>query len=191
MCNVCAPSLTNRGPAFTKGMDDPTEVKAAMIDRSIALFVRTLGVKTHSDDEFLAHLQEQEVKRRLCIFRIFTCLVALVRMFIYRNPAFAPDMALAQKMWDEWDNGENGLDQGYGLPKPSPRKNMKRTENCVTMTVVKAVAEVFLYKNVRPAPRLHPAVPCCLPACVSVGHRPHTSLSAPRWTMTATLSPFT
>ena len=142
-----ARSLTNRGPAFTKGMDDPTEVKAAMIDRSIALFVRTLGGKTHSDDEFLAHLQEEEVKQRLRIFRIFTCLVALVRMFIYRNPAFAPDMALAQKMWNEWDEGENGLDQGYGLPKPSPRKNMKRTENAITMTVVNAVAQTFLYKQ--------------------------------------------
>jgi hypothetical protein len=139
--------LTNRGPAFTKGTEDPTEVKSAMIDRSIALFVRTLGVKTHSDAEFKAHLQLEEVKRRLSAFRIFTCLVALVKMFIFRNPIFQPDMALAQKMWDEWDNGEHGLDQGYGLPKPSPRKNMKRTENCVTMTVVNAVATVFFYKN--------------------------------------------
>jgi len=146
---LCARSLTNRGPAFTKGTEDPSEVKAAMIDRSCGMFVRTLGAKTHSNAEFEAHLQNEDVKKRIRAFRIFTCLVALVRMFIYRNPAFAPDMALAQKMWDEWDSGEFGLDQGYGLPKPSPRKNMKRTENCISMTIAKAVAETFFYKNVR------------------------------------------
>lgn len=139
--------LTNRGPGLTRNSSDTNDVMAAMVDRSVALFVRTLGAKTHSDAEFQSHLQKEDVKRRLRAFRIFTCLVALVRMFIYRNPAFAPDMAMAQKMWDEWDNGENGLDQAYGLPKPSPRKNMKRVENCVTMTIVNAVAQIFFYKN--------------------------------------------
>jgi hypothetical protein len=49
-------------------------------------------------------------------------------------------------MWDEWDGT---LEKKYGLPKPSPRKNIKRLENLVTMCVQNAVGEVFMYKQVR------------------------------------------
>ena len=148
---------TNRGPAFTKGQEEPSEVKSALIDRAVVQFVRTLGSKTHSDDEFKANIARTDVKRKLRAFRILTCLMGLTKMFIYRQSYFRPDMALAQKMWDEWDNGPKGLDRGFGLPKPTPRKNTKRMENCVTMTVLDAVAEVFFYKQVRapcsPPPR--------------------------------------
>lgn len=87
------------------------------------------------------------VKRKVKAFRILTCLMGLTKMFIYRQSYFRPDMALAQKMWDEWDEGPKGLDRGFGLPKPTPRKNIKRMENCVTMCVLDAVAEVFFYKQ--------------------------------------------
>ena len=38
---------TNRGPAFTRGSDEPSDGKQALLDRSIVLFVRTEGKKTH------------------------------------------------------------------------------------------------------------------------------------------------
>ena len=61
-----------------------------------------------------------------------------------RQPYFRPDTALAQKLWDHWDDT---LDRKYGLPKPSPRKNIKRLENLTTMCVQNAVGHVFLYKQ--------------------------------------------
>lgn len=135
---------TNRGPAFTKGNEDPSEVKSALIDRAVVQFVRTLGSKTHTDEEFEAHMSEPDVIKKTRAFRILTCLMGLTKMLIFRLPFFRPDTAMAQKMWDEWDSM---LDRKWGLPKPSPRKNMKRLENLVTMTVMNAVSEVFLFRQ--------------------------------------------
>ena len=42
---------TNYGMAFTKN-GDPTDTKFAMIDRSIAHLVRSIGKKAHTDSEF-------------------------------------------------------------------------------------------------------------------------------------------
>ena len=78
---------TNRGPAFTKGDQDPTMVKEALIDRAVCLPVRTLGDNTRTDDEFHKHLADPEVQNKLRVFRIFTCLVALVKMIIFRCAA--------------------------------------------------------------------------------------------------------
>lgn len=136
---------TNRGSAFTKGQEEPSEVKSALIDRAVVQFVRTLGQKTHTDQEFEDHLSQPEVRRKLKIFRITVCLTGLLKMLIFRQPYLRPDMAMAQKMWDEWDKR---LDLKYGLPKPSPRKNLKRLENLVTMCCLNAVSEVFIYKQV-------------------------------------------
>ena len=140
---------TNRGPACTRGNEEPTEVKGALLDRANVQFVRTLGTKTHSDDEFKRNMTEPAVRRKVKAFRILTCLMGLTKLFIFRQSHFRPDMAFAQRLFDEWDSGPAGLDRGYGLPKLSPRKNVKRIENCVTMTVLNAVAEVFFFKQVR------------------------------------------
>ena len=113
-------------------------------------------------------MSDPDVVKKTRAFRIITCLMGLVKMLIFRydapagtNPAtlshrvccalsshrqphFRPDTALAQKLWDHWDDT---LDRKYGLPKPSPRKNIKRLENLITMCVQNAVGEVFLYKQ--------------------------------------------
>ena len=136
---------TNRGAAFTKGQEEPSEVKSALIDRAVVQFVRTLGQKTHDDQEFEDHISHPAVKRKLRIFRILTCLMGLLKMLIFRQQYLRPDMALAQKLFDQWDER---LDRKYGLPRPSPRKNTKRLENLVTMCCLNAVAHVFLFKEV-------------------------------------------
>lgn len=140
-------ACTNFGPTFTKGEEVPSEVKTALIDRSIALFVRTLGSKPRLDAEFKAHQTNPEVKRKTSAFRTLVSLMGITLMAIRKVPFWAPDMALAQKMWDEWDAGPYGINQGHGLPKPSPRKNVKRLQNCITMCVLNAVAEVFFLKQ--------------------------------------------
>ena len=138
--------MTNRGAAFTKGKEEPTEVKSALIDRAIVSFVRTLTASTRSDDEFRAHLQTQEARRRLRMFRILTCVTGITKMAIYRQPHFMPDMAYAQRVWDFLD--KQLVDAEYSLPTLTPRKNEKRLENCITYTVMNAVAHRFFFKQV-------------------------------------------
>lgn len=135
---------TNRGPAFTKGKEEPSEVKSALIDRAVVQFVRTLGTKTHDDAEFERHIQHTDVRRKVKQFRILTCLMGLVKLMIYRLPFLRPDTALAQKMWDQWDTY---VERDRGLPRPTPRKNIKRLETLVTMTVMNAVGHVFMTKQ--------------------------------------------
>tara|TARA_B110001452_G_scaffold266503_1_gene273559 strand:- start:6151 stop:9411 length:3261 start_codon:yes stop_codon:yes gene_type:complete len=135
---------TNRGPAFTKGQEEPTEVKAALIDRSNFKVVSSQGGKTHDDAEFEANLRRPEVNRKVRSFRILTCLTGILKMLIYRQSYLQPDLSFAQKLFDEWDKE---IDEKYGLPKLSPRKNIKRVENLTTMCCLNAVAHVFFFKG--------------------------------------------
>ena len=135
---------TNRGPAFTKGQEEPSEVKAALIDRSNFKVVSAQGGKTHDDAEFESNMRRPEVQRKVCAFRILTCLTALLKMLIYRQSYLQPDLSFAQKLFDEWDKE---IDEKYGLPKISARKNIKRVENLITMCCLNAVAHVFFYKG--------------------------------------------
>ena len=109
-------------------------------------FVRTLGQKTHDDQEFDDHMSQPEVQVKLRAFRILVCLMGMLKMLIFRQPYLKPDTALAQKIWDEWDEY---ISRKVGLPRPSPRKNIKRLENLTTMCCLNAVATVYMYKQVR------------------------------------------
>lgn len=130
--------------AFTKN-GDPSDTKFAMIDRSIAHVVRSVGKKARTDTEFYEHLSKPEQQSKLAVFRIFVCLVGATKLAIKGVPVFQPNLALANKLFDYLDNtmivGE------YNLPRRSARKSLKREENLKTMTIMKAVADVFLYKQ--------------------------------------------
>jgi hypothetical protein len=142
--------------AFTKN-GDPTDTKFAMIDRSIAHLVRSIGKKARTDTEFNEHISRPEQQTKLNIFRLFVCLVGATKLAIKGVPAFQPNLALANKLFDYLDNtmivGE------YNLPRRSPRKSLKREENLKTMAIMKAVADVFVYQQVCLAHSLQNANP--------------------------------
>ena len=106
--------------------------------------VSSQGGKTHDDAEFEANLRRPEVNRKVRSFRILTCLTGILKMLIYRQSYLQPDLSFAQKLFDEWDKE---IDEKYGLPKLSPRKNIKRVENLTTMCCLNAVAHVFFFKG--------------------------------------------
>jgi len=135
---------TNRGPSFTKGDEDPSEVKAALVDRSNFHQVRKEGMRTHDDAEFERNIAKEAVAIKLRSFRLLTCLMGMLRMLIFRQTYLQPDLSFAQRLFDEWDKE---LDEKYGLPKISPRKNIKRQQNLITMCCLNAVAHVFFYKQ--------------------------------------------
>lgn len=111
--------------AYTKDKD-PSDTKFAMIDRSIAHLVRSIGKSAHTDIEFNEHMSLPAQQRKLSIFRMFVCLVGATKLVIKGIPLFHPDLALANKIFDYLDNtmivGE------YNLPRRTPRKSLKREE---------------------------------------------------------------
>ena len=162
---------TNYGMAFTK-QKEPSDTKFAMIDRSIAHLVRSIGRRSHTDSEFLEHMARPEQQRKLSIFRTFVCLVGATRLVIKGVPSFQPNLALANRMFEFLDN--DVIVAEYNLPRAQPRKSLKREEVCTrtdstvppstltivlrraiasqnlkTMCVMDAVARVFLYKQAR------------------------------------------
>ena len=130
--------------AFTKN-GEPSDTKFAMIDRSIAHMVRSISKKAHTDAEFEDHMSKPEQKKKLQMFRIFVCLVGAVKLATKNVPAFQPNFALANKIFDYLDNqvivGE------YNLPRCTARKSLKREENLKTLCIMKAVADVFIFQQ--------------------------------------------
>ena len=76
---------------------------------------------------------------------MFISLVGATKLATMNVPAFQPNLALANNMFDYMDNeiivGE------YNLPRRSPRKCLKRDENLRTLCVMSAVCNVFMYKQ--------------------------------------------
>jgi len=135
---------TNYGMAFTKD-GQPGDTKFAMIDRSIAHLVRSIGKNSHPDSEFHAHMARPEIQDKLTKLRMFISLVGATKLAIMGVPSFQPNLALANKMFDYMDNevvvGE------YNLPRRAPRKCLKRDENLRTLSIMSAVCNVFMYKQ--------------------------------------------
>jgi len=142
---VCS-SATNYGMAFTKD-GSPGDTKFAMIDRSIAHLVRSIGKNAHTDAEFQAHMAKPEQQKSLMRFRLMVSLVGAVKLAIKGVPAFQPNLAYANRVWDYLD--KQVLVGEYNLPNRQPRKCLKREENLRTMTVMSAVCNVFMYKQAR------------------------------------------
>jgi len=186
-------SCTNNGMAFTND-GRPSDAKAAFIDRSVYQNIRSIGTRNSDKNEFLEHMSKPEQKMKLSRFRLYVCLVGAVKLAIQGVPEFQPNLAYANTMFDYLDKkiivGE------YNLPRTSPRKSLKREENLRTLCIMKAVADVFVYKQVCPLPKLglelgftHHLVSLCMrtlvPMCLD--RRP-SSLKPAGWVMTASLS---
>lgn len=135
---------TNYGMAYTKN-GEPSDTKFAMIDRTVAHLVRSIGKNAHTDIEFNEHMAKPEQQKKLTQFRIFVCLVGATKLCIKGVPSFQPNLALANKIYDHLDN--NMIVGEYNLPRRSARKSLKREENLRTMCVMNAVGNVFMYKQ--------------------------------------------
>jgi len=135
---------TNYGMAFTKD-GNPSDTKFAMIDRSIAHLVRSVGKTARDDNEFHRNLSTPAVQQELLKLRMFISLVGATKLVTMGVPAFQPNLAYANKVFDHLD--ETVIVGEYNLPARSPRKCLKRAENLRTMCAMRAVGEVFMYKQ--------------------------------------------
>ena len=132
--------------AYTKSNEEPSDTKMAMLDRTIAHMVRSIGKNAHTDQEFQAHLSKPEQQRKLSMFRLLVCLMGATKLCIKGVPLFHPDLGYALRVFDHLDN--DVIVGEYGLPYRQPRKTLKREEDLRTICVMQAVANVFFYKQV-------------------------------------------
>ena len=133
---------TNRGGGFSKGTEEPSKVKQAMINRSQAIHVRKHDGVARPPDEFEMHHAKPEVMLRRTVIRVMTNLSLLVRYMLLFQPHLRPDMTIAQDQWREYDKH---LVEKFGLNGLERRRNDKRTEDCVTACIWEAVWKVFGY----------------------------------------------
>ena len=139
---TCPPHIgTNYGMAFTKDKE-PSDNKFAMIDRSIAHLVRSIGKNAHTDSEFKEHMSKPEQQRSLSRFRLFVCLVGATKLCIKGVPSFQPNLAYAHKMFDYLNN--NMAVGEYNLPTRSARKSLKTDEVSVPLCVFFTMRETKL-----------------------------------------------
>ena len=137
--------MCNLGCNLTVG-GVPSQSKQAFIQRTTCLFARDQTCNKDGSDnkEFEAKLKEPVVAERIAKFRLFVSMVSFVRMAIKNVEWLHPDTAYAKVLWREWDAM---LTDDFGMPRPQPRRQAKRMENLITMTVMEAVARVYLFKQ--------------------------------------------
>lgn len=156
------------GACFTAGQDEPSPGKEALIQRTVCLQARAETEDDSAHEAFMRGLHFPDVAKRVSDFRLSTSLTGYVLLAIKDLPWLQPDMAIANLVFKE---GDKMLQEKYGLPKPEPRRLVKRLNNLKTvrhwslssllaryspsplwlqMCVQEAVARVYFFKQVRP-----------------------------------------
>ena len=135
---------TNRGGGYSKGSEEPTKVKEAMLNRSQAVHVRRHDGSTRTPDEFSKHQAKPEVLRRRACLRKATNLSIECRKMLLWLPHLRPNMTAAQTLWQEFDRR---LVDKFGLHAIERRRNDKRLEDCISRTIWEKVWTVFGFKQ--------------------------------------------
>ena len=148
------------GQAFTSGNEEPTSGKEAMIQRTVCIQARAETSSDSAWGEFTSNLKEDQPAANIKDFRLFTALCGYVRLAMKGLDWLQPDFAMANLIFKA---GDEMLTKEYGLPRPEPRRLVKRTENLKTSCVHEAVARVFFFKQeipprawLRPNPKPQP-----------------------------------
>ena len=115
--------------------------------RCKAFIVRPQGTKARSWEEFTRHLGTPRMQRKVHAFRVIASLTMIVKLLIYDIDEFHPNPAAYAKIVDFFENSDHGTRRAYGLPATQPRKANNIEETCLTLSVMNAVATVFLYKQ--------------------------------------------
>ena len=135
---------SNMGCCFTAHNMRPDEGKLALVQRTIAYFVREQTKQDSQDSDFERHISDPIVRERIAKFRLFTCLVGFVRLLLRDCDWLLPDVAYAKTLWADLDKI---LTHEDGMCEPESRRSIRRTETLITMCVMEAVARVFLFRQ--------------------------------------------
>jgi hypothetical protein len=132
---------TNCGPLGLKADVEPNTNRTALSDRSIAHVVSAADDdETGGDVDFDVDKCSDEMKARINMTRVLSCLTAYVLVFIKHQPHFRPNLTYANMLCNEWNNI---LWREYNLPRPSKRKKIKLRMTLEQLCVQSAVHEKF------------------------------------------------
>ena len=122
----------NMGQCFTIGNEEPSSGKEAMIQRTVCLMARKEADDPSSAAAFKANLKKPQVAANIRDFRLFTSLVGYARLAMMGLDWLQPDLAVANLVFKA---GDKMLQEEYGMPRPEPRRLVKRTEDLKTVRV--------------------------------------------------------
>mgnify|MGYP001322199826 CR=1 FL=1 len=132
---------TNCGPLGLKADVEPNTNRTALSDRSIAHVVSAADDEDAGGDvDFDVEKCSDEMKARINVTRVLSCLTAYVLVFIKHQPHFRPNLTYANMLCNEWNNI---LWREYNLPRPSKRKKIKLRMTLEQLCVQSAVHEKF------------------------------------------------
>jgi hypothetical protein len=132
---------TNCGPLGLKADVEPNTNRTALSDRSIAHVVSAADDEDNGGDvDFDVEKCSDEMKARINMTRVISCLTAYVLVFIKHQPHFRPNLTYANMLCNEWNNI---LWREYNLPRPSKRKKIKLRMTLEQLCVQSAVHEKF------------------------------------------------
>ena len=139
---------TNTGPLGIRSNDEPGTSRQALTDRSIVQMVwaadsNDKSVK-NSDGEFDLESATDAFKEQVNRLRVVSCLVAYVLVFIKHLPHLRPNLTYARQLTDKWDDI---MYDEFNLPRPSPRKKIKRNMLFKHFAAESAVVEWCLWRH--------------------------------------------
>jgi hypothetical protein len=130
---------TNCGPLGLKADVEPNTNRTALSDRSIAQVVSAADDDENGGDvDFDVEKCSEEMKARINMTRVISCITAYVLVFIKHQPHFRPNLTYANMLCNEWNNI---LWREYNLPRPSKRKKIKLRMTLEQLCVQSAVHE--------------------------------------------------
>lgn len=133
---------TNCGPLGLKGEVEPSTNRAALSDRSWAHLVPPAADDDKSADaDFDLQSASEDVKAQVNKFRVHSCLVAYVLIYIKHIPSCKPNLTYANMLCNKW---YEMLDLEYNIPKPTKRKKIKLRMMLELFAVESAVYEKFM-----------------------------------------------
>jgi hypothetical protein len=133
---------TNCGPLGLKGENQEMSTnRGALSDRSWARIVFSDENHESGDVEFDLAKASDALKQQVNRYRVCTCLVAYVLIFIKHIPSCRPNLAYANMLCNKW---YEILWNEYNLPRPAKRKKIKLRMMFELFAAESAVFEKFM-----------------------------------------------
>ena len=133
---------TNCGPLGLKGDTEPSTNRNALSDRSWAHMVPPASDDNDQGDvDFDLTKASDDVKAMVNKFRVHSCLVAYVLIFIKHMPSCRPNLTYANMLCSKW---YEMLDREYNIPRPTKRKKIKLRMMLELFATESAVYEKFM-----------------------------------------------
>ena len=132
---------TNCGPLGLRADVEPSTNRIALTDRSIAHIVVAVEDDESADIDFDLQTASDDIKAQVNKFRVCSCIVAYILIYIKHIPSCRPNLVYANMLCNKW---YLMMWEEYNIPRPSKRKKIKLRMMLELFAVESAVFEKFM-----------------------------------------------